>query len=161
MVASVAGTSNGVAPGAMLGSYRVFGCQGYVGDEVLIEGIDRAVRDGCDIINLSLASGSGYAETVRAKLQSWRPPQQAACCQPRALAAQTAVEKHHVARLVRCRTHQDMAPQTAESMGLWDIKRCCDIAVLWCAAAEHLQQGDAQCHFQGCGGGQGSRQLWP
>jgi hypothetical protein len=64
MVASVAGTKNGVAPGITLGAYRVFGCDGFVGDNVLIEAIDRAVRDGCDIINLSLASGSGYAETV-------------------------------------------------------------------------------------------------
>jgi subtilisin family serine protease len=64
MVASVVGTKNGVAPGITLGAYRVFGCDGYVGDNVLIDAIDRAVRDGCDVINLSLASGSGYAETV-------------------------------------------------------------------------------------------------
>jgi hypothetical protein len=62
MVASVAGTPHGVAPGVMLGSYRVFGCSGYAGDNVLVEAIDRAVRDGCDIINLSLASGSGYED---------------------------------------------------------------------------------------------------
>ena len=62
------GTKSGIAPGVMLGSYRVFGCEGFVSDSVLIEAIDRAVRDGCDIINLSLASGSGYAETVRGHL---------------------------------------------------------------------------------------------
>jgi len=66
MVASVAGTNNGVAPGAALGSYRVFGCSGYATDDILIEAIDRAVRDGCDIINLSLATGSGYADAVGA-----------------------------------------------------------------------------------------------
>ena len=65
MVASVAATANGVAPGAQLGSYRVFGCSGYAVDDVIIEAIDRAVRDGCDVINLSLASGSGFASTVR------------------------------------------------------------------------------------------------
>jgi subtilisin family serine protease len=64
MVASVAATSNGVAPGALLGSYRVFGCSGYAVDDIIIEAIDRAVQDGCDIINLSLASGSGFASTV-------------------------------------------------------------------------------------------------
>jgi subtilisin family serine protease len=64
MVASVAGTPNGVAPGASIGSYRVFGCSGYATDDILIEAIDRAVRDGCDIINLSLATGSGYADWV-------------------------------------------------------------------------------------------------
>lgn len=69
MVASVAGTNNGVAPGAALGSYRVFGCSGYATDDILIEAIDRAVRDGCDIINLSLATGSGYADAVGAVQQ--------------------------------------------------------------------------------------------
>jgi subtilisin family serine protease len=64
MVASVAATSNGVAPGALLGSYRVFGCSGYAVDDIIIEAIDRAVQDGCDVINLSLASGSGFASTV-------------------------------------------------------------------------------------------------
>eukprot|EP00775_Hariotina_reticulata_P014225 gene14225-14369_t len=63
MVASVAATGNGVAPGALLGSYRVFGCQGSATDDIIIEAIDRAVRDGCDIINLSLASGSGYSDS--------------------------------------------------------------------------------------------------
>jgi len=64
-VASVAATANGVAPGALLGSYRVFGCQGSATDDVIIEAIDRAVRDGCDIINLSLSSGAGCADNVR------------------------------------------------------------------------------------------------
>jgi subtilisin family serine protease len=71
MVASVAGTNNGVAPGAALGSYRVFGCSGYATDDILIEAIDRAVRDGCDIINLSLATGSGYADWVSVWLGWW------------------------------------------------------------------------------------------
>eukprot|EP00775_Hariotina_reticulata_P009901 gene9901-10058_t len=62
MVASVAATSNGVAAGALLGSYRVFGCDGYATDDIIIEAIDRAVRDGCDVINLSLSSGAGYAD---------------------------------------------------------------------------------------------------
>jgi hypothetical protein len=48
----------------VLGSYRVFGCSGYATDDILIEAIDRAVRDGCDVINLSLATGSGYADWV-------------------------------------------------------------------------------------------------
>jgi subtilisin family serine protease len=78
-VASVVGTRNGVAPGVTLGAYRVFGCEGYVGDNVLIDAIDRAVRDGCDVINLSLASGSGYAETVSVQLSSSMTL--ACCCQ--------------------------------------------------------------------------------
>lgn len=64
MVASVAASSNGVAPGALLGSYRVFGCSGFASDDVIIEAIDLAVSDGCDIINLALSTGSGYDEQV-------------------------------------------------------------------------------------------------
>jgi subtilisin family serine protease len=78
MVASVAATSNGVAPGALLGSYRVFGCSGYAVDDVIIEAIDRAVRDGCDVINLSLASGSGFASTVSSATSM--PAQPKSCC---------------------------------------------------------------------------------
>lgn len=42
----------------------MFGCDGYATDDIIIEAIDRAVRDGCDIINLSLSSGAGYADNV-------------------------------------------------------------------------------------------------
>jgi hypothetical protein len=63
-VASVAGTSNGVAPGAKLGIYRIFGCSGVATDAVIIPALDRAVKDGCHIINLSAAAGSGYEERV-------------------------------------------------------------------------------------------------
>ncbi|WIA23997.1 hypothetical protein OEZ85_013624 [Tetradesmus obliquus] len=61
-VASVAGTANGVAPGAKLGIYRIFGCRGVATDAVIIPALDRAVKDGCHIINLSAASGSGFEE---------------------------------------------------------------------------------------------------
>eukprot|EP00775_Hariotina_reticulata_P014226 gene14226-14370_t len=60
-VTSVAASSNGVAPGALVGMYKVFGCSGSSTDDVIISAMDKAVLDGCDIINLSLAAGSGYA----------------------------------------------------------------------------------------------------
>lgn len=67
MVASVAATTNGIARNASIGAYRVFGCNrnGVATDAVIIPAIDRAVRDGCHIINLSLSSYSGYADGVR------------------------------------------------------------------------------------------------
>ncbi|KAF6251444.1 peptidase S8/S53 domain-containing protein, partial [Scenedesmus sp. NREL 46B-D3] len=58
-VASVAATANGVAPGAKLGIYRIFGCDGVATDAVIVPALDRAVRDGCHIINLSIADISG------------------------------------------------------------------------------------------------------
>ncbi|RKP24045.1 peptidase S8/S53 domain-containing protein, partial [Syncephalis pseudoplumigaleata] len=47
----------GVAPGATLGAYRVFGCQGSVTVEVLIAAMRRAAADGMDIINVSIGTG--------------------------------------------------------------------------------------------------------
>lgn len=48
----------GIAPGVALYSYRVFGKDNdRASNYSIAKGIDRAVRDGCDLINLSLAGG--------------------------------------------------------------------------------------------------------
>lgn len=58
----------GLAPGVSLYSYRVFGAGG--GDAsnfAIMKAIDRAVTDGCDLINLSLGSAdedNGIAESI-------------------------------------------------------------------------------------------------
>ncbi len=58
----------GLAPGVSLYSYRVFGAGG--GDASnfsIMKAIDRAVSDGCDLVNLSLGSAeedNGIAETI-------------------------------------------------------------------------------------------------
>jgi subtilisin family serine protease len=44
----------GVAPEASLMAYRVFGCDG--GSDLVLDAIERAVRDGADVINMSLGS---------------------------------------------------------------------------------------------------------
>lgn len=44
----------GVAPMANLRAYRVFGCKGGVGDDVLVQALIRAYKEGNDIITLSL-----------------------------------------------------------------------------------------------------------
>lgn len=49
----------GVAPQADLYAYRVFGCDGST--DVTVEAIDRAVKDGVDVINMSLGSPYGTA----------------------------------------------------------------------------------------------------
>ncbi|KAK3818786.1 MAG: hypothetical protein J3Q66DRAFT_387644 [Benniella sp.] len=52
----------GVAPGVTLGAYRVFGCEGEVGDNVLLAAFKAAYRDGMDIVNLSLGGSSGWPD---------------------------------------------------------------------------------------------------
>ncbi|HKE29948.1 MAG TPA: S8 family serine peptidase [Bryobacteraceae bacterium] len=49
----------GVAPGAFLGAYKVFGTPGYndvSSDSAILKALDDAVADGMDIVNLSLSS---------------------------------------------------------------------------------------------------------
>ncbi|MGH2466475.1 MAG: S8 family serine peptidase [Candidatus Limnocylindrales bacterium] len=47
----------GVAPGALIYAYRVFGCAG--SSDVVAEAIDQAVKDGVDVISMSLGSDLG------------------------------------------------------------------------------------------------------
>lgn len=52
----------GVAPGAELGAYRVFGCEGSSHSDVILAAIERAFEDGMDIVNLSLGSNNGWSQ---------------------------------------------------------------------------------------------------
>ncbi|KAG0216902.1 hypothetical protein B0O80DRAFT_499051 [Mortierella sp. GBAus27b] len=52
----------GVAPDVTLGAYRVFGCEGEVGDDVLLAALKASYRDGMDVVNLSLGGPSGWPE---------------------------------------------------------------------------------------------------
>lgn len=49
-------TMEGVAPGAKLRAYRVFGTKNEPTDEVVLAALDRAVADRVDVINMSLGS---------------------------------------------------------------------------------------------------------
>lgn len=49
----------GVAPGAWIHAYRVFGCAGSTSEEVMVQAIDRAVQDGVHVINMSIGSPFG------------------------------------------------------------------------------------------------------
>ncbi|KAG6117699.1 hypothetical protein E4U13_000846 [Claviceps humidiphila] len=51
----------GTAPGVSLGAYRVFGCAGNVGNDVLIAAFNKAYQDGADIITSSIGGPSGWA----------------------------------------------------------------------------------------------------
>jgi len=54
----------GTAPEASLLAYRVFGCGGST--LVVVDAIERAVRDGADVINMSLGSGFGNPNSADA-----------------------------------------------------------------------------------------------
>ena len=49
----------GIAPEAMIRSYRVFGCGGSATSDVIVAAINRAVADHVDVINMSLGSPFG------------------------------------------------------------------------------------------------------
>ncbi|KAF8800185.1 subtilisin-like protease [Phlegmacium glaucopus] len=53
----------GVAYGASLTAYRVFGCTGTASDEVVIEALLRGVADGQDILTLSINAPAGWTES--------------------------------------------------------------------------------------------------
>ncbi|MBB1482665.1 S8 family serine peptidase [Tessaracoccus sp. MC1865] len=50
------GEVTGVAPGVTLGAYRVFGCNGSVDDQVILDALERAEADGMDVVNMSLGA---------------------------------------------------------------------------------------------------------
>ncbi|CBQ73425.1 related to subtilisin-like serine protease [Sporisorium reilianum SRZ2] len=52
----------GVAPGAKIRSYRVFGCTGSTPDDIIIAALQRAFFDGCDVLSLSLGGPGGWSE---------------------------------------------------------------------------------------------------
>ncbi|KAF9110612.1 hypothetical protein BGX30_007919, partial [Mortierella sp. GBA39] len=58
----------GVAPEVTLGAYRVFGCDGSSGTDVLLAAMEKAFNDGMNIINMSLGGGSSYKGNPTAAL---------------------------------------------------------------------------------------------
>jgi minor extracellular serine protease Vpr len=50
------GTAKGVAPGASLGAYRVFGCAGSTTSDIMIEAMERALADGMHVLNMSIGA---------------------------------------------------------------------------------------------------------
>ena len=53
----------GVAPGATIGAYRVFGCDGNGAFDVITAAAYRAAADGADVINLSILSPVDYSDS--------------------------------------------------------------------------------------------------
>jgi minor extracellular serine protease Vpr len=58
-VAGIVGASGlvtGVAPGVTFGAYRVFGCDGSTSADIMIAAMERALRDGAHVLNMSIGS---------------------------------------------------------------------------------------------------------
>jgi minor extracellular serine protease Vpr len=48
------GGVKGVAPGIRYGAYRVFGCQGFTTDDIMIAAMERILKDDMDVLNMSI-----------------------------------------------------------------------------------------------------------
>lgn len=46
----------GVAPDAKLRAYRVFGCEGSTSSEIMLDAMERAAKDGVDVVNMSIGA---------------------------------------------------------------------------------------------------------
>ncbi|KAJ1301871.1 hypothetical protein OPQ81_009098 [Rhizoctonia solani] len=55
---------SGVAYQSLINAYRVFGCNGSVSDDIIIDSLLRAYKDGNDVITLSLGGVDGWTEGV-------------------------------------------------------------------------------------------------
>ncbi|AXH96832.1 cell wall-binding repeat-containing protein [Ornithinimicrobium avium] len=57
------GEVTGVAPGVTFGAYRVFGCEGSTEGDVMLHAMELALRDGMDVVNMSIGSAfSNWAQ---------------------------------------------------------------------------------------------------
>ena len=55
-IAAASGGVTGVAPGAKLGVYRVFGCSGNTAADIMISAMEMALADGMQVINMSIGA---------------------------------------------------------------------------------------------------------
>ena len=72
-IAAPAATITGIASGAWIGSYKVFGTPGFndnAGDDAILKALDDAVKDGMDVINLSFGSDASERLTDDVEVQA-------------------------------------------------------------------------------------------
>ncbi|KAJ1962849.1 hypothetical protein IWQ62_003396 [Dispira parvispora] len=62
------GNFRGVAPDATLGIYRVSGCNGLTTSALILQGLERAYKDGMQVINLSLGISGGWGSWAEAEM---------------------------------------------------------------------------------------------
>ncbi|QRV81569.1 pyrolysin [Ceratobasidium sp. AG-Ba] len=61
---------SGVAYQSSLNAYRIFGCTGGTTDDLIVAAMNRAYKDGNDIITMSLGGASGWTEGVTSVVAS-------------------------------------------------------------------------------------------
>ncbi|KAF7797605.1 hypothetical protein EIP86_008805 [Pleurotus ostreatoroseus] len=61
---------SGVAFGANIRAYRIFGCTGSVTDDIIIEALLQGVSDGVDVLTMSLGGADGWTESSSAVVSS-------------------------------------------------------------------------------------------
>ena len=67
-IAAADGTVVGVAPGASIGAYRVFGCEGSTDADIMLAAMEMILADGMDVLNMSIgASFAGWPQYPTAK----------------------------------------------------------------------------------------------
>ncbi len=60
----------GVAPDVKFGSYRVFGCEGSTTDAIMLAAMERAYRDGMNVLNMSIGSSFEWPQSPTAEAAS-------------------------------------------------------------------------------------------
>ena len=61
------GVVKGVAPGVTFAAYRVFGCSGSAGTDVIVKAMETAAADGVRVVNMSLGSAFEWPESPEAQ----------------------------------------------------------------------------------------------
>lgn len=64
------GVVKGVAPDVKFGSYRVFGCDGSTSDDIMLAAMERAYRDGMDVLNMSIGAAFEWPQSPTAQAAS-------------------------------------------------------------------------------------------
>ncbi|GAA5924678.1 hypothetical protein JCM10213_000413 [Rhodosporidiobolus nylandii] len=59
---------SGVAPKATLGHYRVLGCTGFAGEDVLVAAMMRAHHEGVNVVSMSIAGGVGWLDVTPSQI---------------------------------------------------------------------------------------------
>jgi minor extracellular serine protease Vpr len=60
----------GVAPDVKFGAYRVFGCEGSTTDAIMLAAMERAFKDGMDVLNMSIGSAFEWPNSPTAVASS-------------------------------------------------------------------------------------------
>lgn len=60
----------GVAPDVMFGAYKVFGCEGSTNSDIMLQAMERAYRDGMQVLNMSIGAAFQWPDYPTAKAAS-------------------------------------------------------------------------------------------